>query len=166
MVKATLQARGKYQPSHLIPMFRKAAVFRNEMIEAGLTDNGGAIAAAERILDILGLRLCYPGLSNRASLRKYERAEFSKEAFIAHNAGKQVLIENVAPHRALTQLSIRKIIDEKFSDEKFAKFVKKKYRLLILTKEETIALNRLNRSQLHSKRVAHIKLATRPRRSR
>jgi hypothetical protein len=47
---------------------------------------------------------------------------------------------HVAPHRALTQRSIQKIIDEKFSDKKFAKFVKKKYRLLILTKEETIAL--------------------------
>jgi len=42
----------KYYSGNLIPMFRKAAALRNEMIAAGFTDNGGAIHSAERILNI------------------------------------------------------------------------------------------------------------------
>ena len=38
---------GKYHPDLLIKMFRKAAALRNEMLEAGFTDNGGAIHCAD-----------------------------------------------------------------------------------------------------------------------
>ena len=57
-------ASQKYRPEILIPMFRKAAKFRNDMLNAGFTDNGGAIHSAERILNILGQRLKYPELNH------------------------------------------------------------------------------------------------------
>jgi hypothetical protein len=47
------KAHGKYDPATLVRMFRKAAKFPQEMLDAGFTDNGGAIHSAERILDIL-----------------------------------------------------------------------------------------------------------------
>jgi hypothetical protein len=46
-------ATRKYDAANLIPMFRLAARLRNEMKNAGFTDNGGAIHSAERILNIL-----------------------------------------------------------------------------------------------------------------
>jgi hypothetical protein len=55
---------------------------RNEMLAAGFTDNGGAIHSAERILDILGQRLKYPGLSHGNALRHYPKAEFSDAAWV------------------------------------------------------------------------------------
>lgn len=54
----------KYEPLKLVEMFRLAAKLRAQMIAGGFTDNGGAIHSAERILNILGLRLCYPQLSH------------------------------------------------------------------------------------------------------
>lgn len=50
-------------------MFRLAAELRRRMLDAGFSDNGGAIHSAERILNILGQRLCYPGLSHINNLR-------------------------------------------------------------------------------------------------
>jgi len=70
----------KYSPENLIRMFRKAAFLRNEMIDFGFTDNGGAIHSAERILDLLGLRLNYSGLNHINNLRNYPGAEFSPAA--------------------------------------------------------------------------------------
>jgi hypothetical protein len=67
------------------------------MNRAGFTDNGGAIHSAERILDILCLRLCYPGLSHINNLKRYPNAEFSIAAWRGHQAKEIVLIEHVAP---------------------------------------------------------------------
>jgi hypothetical protein len=50
----------KYEPELFIRMFRKATKFRNELLRAGFTDNGGAIHSAERIMHILGMRLNRP----------------------------------------------------------------------------------------------------------
>jgi len=60
----------KYHSGNLIPMFRLAATLRKQMLDAGFTDNGGAIHSAERILNILGLCLNYPDLSHINNLRK------------------------------------------------------------------------------------------------
>ena len=60
----------KYEPLKLVEMFKLAAGLRTRMVAAGFTDNGGAIHSAERILNILGLRLCYPKLSHTNNLRK------------------------------------------------------------------------------------------------
>ena len=99
----------KYQPDLLIAMFRKGAALCNEMIEAGFTNNGGAIHSAERILNILGLCLNYFALSHINNLRHLEEAEFSVEAWKLHQNGNKVLIEHVSPLRHLTREAIDKI---------------------------------------------------------
>ena len=138
-------AKQKYVPENLIPMFRKAAALRNEMLVAGFTDNGGAIHSAERILDILGQRLKYPGLSHINKLRGHPGAEFSDAALAAHERGERTFIEHVAPLRDLTRQAIG-VLDQGASDQELAEFVVEHYRLALLSEEETLRLNRINRS--------------------
>lgn len=143
---------GKYEPAKLIAMFRLAAMLRKQMLESGFTDNGGAIHSAERILNILGLRLCYPGLSHINNLRDHPNAEFSTKARVAHKKGEKVLIEHVTPHRALTRLAIEKI-EAGSNDAAFSDFVKSYFQLVLLTPEETLHLNKLNRSKIDPDRL-------------
>ena len=156
-----MKSSEKYPVDKLIPAFCKAAAFRDEMLDLGFTDNGGAIHSAERILNILGLRLNYPGLSHINNYRKYPKAEFSLAALEAHRRGEKVLIEHVSPLRDFT----RKAIDlvKKTSpadiDKKLRIFVKKNYRLALLTADETVTLNRTNRSIMTKNRVAEIPIA-------
>src|SRR5690606_19051020 len=96
-------------PLKLVEMFRLAADLRARMLAGGFTDNGGAIHSAERILNILGLRLCYPELSHINNLRKLPHAPFSEAALIAYRSGQKVLIEHVNPHRELTRMAIAEI---------------------------------------------------------
>lgn len=142
----------KYEPHKLIAMFRLAAALRNQMLEAGFTDNGGAIHSAERILNILGLRLCYPGLNHINSLRNHPNALFSAEALAAYRAGHKVLIEHISPHRALTRLAIEQV-ESNSCDEAFSKFLKEHFKLALLTPEETIRLNKINRSKIAPDRL-------------
>ena len=132
---------GKYSPENLIPMFRKAAALRNEMIDSGFTDNGGAIHSAERILDILGVRLNYPGLSHSNNLRNYPGAEFSPAALEAHERGEKVVIEHESPSRAFTRAAIQEI-DNGATNQEFTDYVRRHYRLVLLTAEEAQHLNR------------------------
>jgi hypothetical protein len=145
-------ATGKYDPVTLIRMFRMAAKLRNQMLAAGFTDNGGAIHSAERILDILGQRLKYPGLSHISGLKRHKGAVFSSKARQAHQQGGKVVIEHVSPLRALTQRTIDRV-SAGDSDEKLMAFVKRRYRLALLTPEEMGHLNRINRSHLHGRRL-------------
>ena len=92
------------------------------MLEAGFTDNGGAIHSAERILDILGQRLKYPRLSHVNNLREYPDAEFSVTALAAHERGEQVFIEHVSPTRDFTRQAIR-LLDEGASDDELTDYV-------------------------------------------
>lgn len=142
-------------------MFRKAAALRNEMLAAGFTDNGGAIHSAERILNILGLALNYPGLSHINNLRHSQRAVFSVEALKLHKRGDKVLIEHVSPLRHLTQRAIEKI-DGNISDAQFKAFIRRHYKLILLSPAETQRLNRQNRTKMDSNRLkrAGILLAT------
>ena len=142
----------KYEPSKLIEMFRLAAVLRKQMLDVGFTDNGGAIHSAERIMNILGLRLCYPNLSHINNLRNHPNAPFSSEALVAHKAGEKVLIEHVSPHRALTRLAIAQI-EGGATNEEFAEFVKTNFQLALLTEAETLRLNKLNRSKMDPERL-------------
>ena len=142
----------KYVPETLVPMFRKAARLRNEMLESGFTDNGGAIHSAERILDILGQRLNYPSLTHINNLREYPGAEFSVAALAAHEQGERVLIEHVSPVRDLTRQAIG-VLDKGATDEEFTDYVAKHYRLVLLTAEETQHLNRINRSRMRPDRL-------------
>ena len=135
-----------------IAMFRKAAELRNEMTQAGFTDNAGAIHSAERILNILGLRLNYPGIGHINHLRNYDKAEFSIEALRLHQRGSKVFIEHVSPLRDLTRKAIEKI-DKGISDTEFKKFVKRHYRLVLLSPSETSRLNKQNRSKMTHDRL-------------
>lgn len=142
----------KYEPQKLITMFRLAADLRNQMLEADFTDNGGAIHSAERILDLLGLRLCYPGLTHINNLRNHPNALFSQAALIAHRTGEKIFIEHVSPHRALTRLAIEQIVAG-ISDGEFSAFVKSHYTLALLTRAETDRLNKINRSRIDHNRL-------------
>ena len=152
-VETVKRSNSKYTALNLIPMFRLAAKLRNEMITAGFTDNGGAIHSAERILDILGLRLNYPGLSHINNLRNWPGAEFSPAAIAAHKNGEEVFIEHVSPRRDFTRQAIRDYIDG-ISDEQFLEFVRKNYHLVLLTKEERMRLDKINRSKMTPNRLS------------
>ena len=145
-------ANNKYTPAKLIPMFRKAARLRNEMIDAGFTDNGGAIHSAERILDILGQRIVYPGLSQLNKLRDYPSAEFSTGAREAVRNGERILIEHVAPTRDFTRHAIA-FINNRATDRQLTKFVRKNYRLVLLNERETKRLNAINRTKMSKERL-------------
>jgi hypothetical protein len=155
-------SRHNIQTDVFITMFRKAAKLRNEMNKAGFTDNAGAIHSAERILNILGLRLNYPGIGHINNLRRYQSAVFSKEAWKLHQIRSKVLIEHVSPLRDLTRQAIEKV-DRKISDKEFKKFVKRHYKLVLLSPAETVRLNKLNRSTMSPDRLrdAGIQLADR-----
>jgi hypothetical protein len=145
----------KYNPENLISMFRLAAELRKRMVEAGFTDNGGAIHSAERILHLLGLRVCFPGLSHINNLRKHPNAPFSQEAQLAHQGGARVLIEHVNPHRALTRLAIDKI-ESGVDDTEFFDFVRQHYQLALLTEDETMRLNKKNRTRIEPDRLGSV----------
>ena len=145
----------KYSPENLIRMFRKAAFLRNEMIDFGFTDNGGAIHSAERILDLLGLRLNYSGLNHINNLRNYPGAEFSPAALEAHERGERCWIEHVSPRRAFTRGAIREI-DKGASVQEFTDYVRKHFRLVLLTAEEKQRLDRINRSEMTQDRLGSV----------
>lgn len=143
----------KYEPLKLVEMFKLAAGLRTRMVAAGFTDNGGAIHSAERILNILGLRLCYPKLSHTNNLRKLNQAPFSEAARVAHESGQRVLIEHVNPLRALTRLAIEKL-ENGASDSEFLEFVRTHFQLALLTEDETKRLNKMNRSKIQPERLS------------
>jgi hypothetical protein len=145
----------KYSSGNLIPNFRLAAKLCKDMRASGFTDNGGAIHSAERILNILGLSLVYPDLGHINNYRKHAKAEFSAKARAAYARGDKVLIEHVSPVRAFTRAAIEKI--DSLDDKGFERFVKKHFRLVLLTPEETIKLNRQNRSRMCKDRLAGIR---------
>ena len=122
------------------------------MVDAGFTDNGGAIHCAERILHLLGLRVCFPGLSHINNLRTYQNAPFSTAALSAYQAGAQVFIEHVNPHRALTRLAIDRI-ESGVDDKDFIAFVREHYQLALLTEDETVRLNKKKRTRIESNRL-------------
>ncbi len=148
----------KYKPDDLIRMFRRAAEFRNEMLGLEFTDNEGAIHSAERILNILGLRLNYPGLPHQNKLREYKKAEWSSKALHAYQKGHLPKIEHVSPIRDFTCRAIDKITNGA-SDAQLKSFVRKYFKLVLLTPEEALRLNRQNRSRMkpHRLRDAGIK---------
>ena len=66
----------KYTATNLIPAFRIAVRARNEMRGVGFTDNGGAIASATRVLDILGMHVCYPDVPTPTITRRLQPQSF------------------------------------------------------------------------------------------
>lgn len=143
----------KYHAENLIPALRLFIAARNKAVEDGFTDNGGAIHSVERILDILSMHVCYPRLTHINNLKADPAAEISVRAHEARERGEPLLIEHVMPQRAFA----RKVIDlvnEGASDEELLGFIKAHYRLVLLTRDETAALNRQNRSSMTRDRIA------------
>lgn len=160
--RADVPRTKKYPSELMVAMFRKAAALRNEMLGGGFTDNGGAIHSAERIMNILGMGLNYPGLSHINNLRHSKDAVFSVEAWNLHQAGNKVLIEHVSPLRHLTQMAIEEI-GKGVTDDQFKDFVRQHYKLVLLSLSETLRLNKQNRSKVIDDRLskASIQLAVR-----
>jgi len=144
---------GKYSPAKLLPALRLFIDARNEAIAAGFTDNGGAIHSVERILDILCQRVKYPHLKHINNLKKHAEAECSVDAHHARLRGERVLIEHVMPQRAFAQEVIQ-LVTSGTTDVEVISFIQKNYRLVLLTPQETMALNRLNRSRITPDRLA------------
>ena len=144
--------KGKYTPAMLLPALRLFIDARNSAIAAGFTDNGGAIHSVERILDILCQRVKYPYLRHTNSLKKDLRAECSVEAHHARERGEKVLVEHVMPQRAFAQEVIR-LVTSHITDEGIISFIQENYRLVLLTPQETTALNRVNRSRITPNRL-------------
>lgn len=138
-------------------MFIKAAEFRNEMLTAGFTDNGGAIHSAERIINILGQRLKYPPLTHGNNYKDLPDAEFSNEALKKYLNGEKVYIEHVSPVRDFTKKAIDEIESAKNNNENveqaIKEFILKYYRLVMLTAEETKELNKRNRTEMREDRL-------------
>lgn len=140
-----------------------AATFRSEMLQAGGNDNAGAIHSATRLVELLALRLCYPGVAHINNLRHSPDAEFSIAAWRAHRRGEPVQMEHVLPVRAFTKLVIERI-DEGASDRAIAAFIKRSYSVVLLTPDERRALDKVNRTTIDPRRMAGI--ALRPRKPR
>jgi hypothetical protein len=149
----------KYNPEMLLSMLRLAAELRNKMKDAGFTDNGGAIHSAERILNLLGLAWNYPQLSHINNLRKSADAEFSAKAQELYRNKGKVLIEHVSPLRHFTQNVIDKIGAGE-SNNQIETYVRENYRLVLLSPEEALQLNKKNRVKMDPARLAGIKMAT------
>ncbi|WP_175941853.1 hypothetical protein [Burkholderia pyrrocinia] len=145
--------QGKYNPITLLPALRLFIEARNRAIASDFTDNGGAIHSVERILDILCQRVRYPNLSHINNLKTDPDAECSVGAHKARQRGEKVLIEHVMPQREFAR-EVIKIVDNGATDDQILSFIRRHYRLVLLTQEETTALNRLNRSRMTPDRLA------------
>lgn len=142
----------KYTVDKLLSALRLFSEARNKALEAGFTDNGGAIHSAERIVDILGLRLCYPHLSHINNLKSDPAAEISKKAYAARERGEKLMIEHVMPRRAFAR-KVLGLIDDRMENTEIIAYVKNHYRLVVLTAEETVLINRQNRSEMTEDRI-------------
>ncbi len=132
------------------------------MLDAGFTDNGGAIHSAERILDILGQRLNYPGLNHIRDICEYDGAEFSWEALRAHRRGDKPRIEHVSPTREFTRRAIHALDN---GEDSLVEFVRQHYRVVLLTPEEMKHLNRVNRTKMSSDRLGQAGIRVKPERT-
>jgi len=143
----------KYRAENLLPALRLFIEARNKAVAGGFTDNGGAIHSIERILDILSLSVCYPGLTHINGIKKDPATEISVQAHEARQQGEPVFIEHVLPQRAYARKVIE-LVNDGASDDDILKFIKANYRLVLLTKAETTRINRLNRSTITNDRIA------------
>ena len=152
----------KYRPAEMLAPLRLFVDARRQALQAGFTDNGGAIHSIVRILDIVGQRLCYPFVSHINKLKHHPNAECSVAAFEGRSGGARLKLEHVMPQVAYAR-QICDMIDAGASDADLLEHIGKTYRLVILTEEETLTLNRQNRSRLSPDRLADAGIAVRQR---
>jgi hypothetical protein len=147
-----LARASKYTSENLLPLLRKSAAFREELLVAGFTDNGGAIHSSERILDILSQRIKYPSLRHSNAYKYGSFALFSVAALKDYRNGKPVYLEHVAPIREYAREVISRI-GRGDTDQQIVNYIKRTYLLVMLSKDETARLNKLNRSKLTRNRL-------------
>ncbi len=148
----------KYHTENLLPALRLFIDARNKALEGGFTDNGGAIHSVERILDILSMHVRYPHLTHINGLKTDPAAEISVQAHEARERGEPLLIEHVLPQRAYARRVIE-LVNDGATDDEVLRFIQDNYRLVLLTREETTRINRLNRSRITEDRIADAGIA-------
>ncbi|MGA7748535.1 MAG: hypothetical protein WCA63_00140 [Gallionella sp.] len=135
----------------LIDALRSFDEWRQRVLSKELTDNLGAIHSGERIAEMLSLKIAYPGLTHINNLRHHkELAWFSKKAKAANNKETAVEIEHVYPKRAYTIALLRKL--SKTEDTvKIEQWIKKNFKLVLLTRSERANLDKINRTKKRDK---------------
>jgi len=122
---------------------------------AGVYDRCKEISLPVRVINV-----------GEAAAWKLKTAECSEAAFAARARGEKVQIEHVSPLRELTRQAIETIngLDDEAAHARLVEFVKRHYMLVLLTPEEMLSLNKLNRSRMCSERLelADIKLNSLP----
>lgn len=142
-------------------MFKALRVFaraRNEALEEGFTDNGGAIHSVERIADLLGIMINYPQLSHLNSLKQDPDAEITEAAHHARQLGEPIKIEHVAPKRAFA-VSLIELIDQGKTDIELERYICERFRLVLTTEEEARQINKINRSKMTPDRISEAGLS-------
>ncbi|HME27861.1 MAG TPA: hypothetical protein VKI44_42175 [Acetobacteraceae bacterium] len=132
---------------------RAAARHRRELLDAGLTDNGGAIWTVTRLVDLISENHCYPDLRHVNNYKQSPHAECSVAAYQAMQQGEPVRIEHVAPRRQFA-VAVCEEIEAGASDRAVLAYIKRTFRLVVLTPDEQTTLNRGNRSRLTPDRIA------------
>jgi hypothetical protein len=102
----------------------------------------------------------YPHLTHINNLKSDPQAEISIAAHEARLRGEAIHIEHVLPQRAFAVVVIG-MVTGGATDEAVLEFIRSNYRLVLLSKAETVALNRANRSRISPDRLAGIQLSPR-----
>ncbi len=136
------------------------------MHEMGLNDNVGAIHSAERIAELLSLKIAYPGLTHINKLRHYKFAWFSKNAKTAFDKDQKakIEIEHIFPKRVYTQELLCKI-DEEATSTNITKWINENFKLALLTPDERTTLDKENRTRNSHDRLAKIAMCDEPSKS-
>ena len=126
---------------------------RRKALDAGFTDNGGAIHSIERVVDLLSEAIVYPHLTHINSLKKDPNADCSVNAHRARELGQDVLIEHVAPKRDYSRSICNLIEKHHATDDELINYISANYQLVLLTPEETKRLNKINRTKTSPTRL-------------
>lgn len=136
-----------------------AVRYRTELQEIGLGDASGAITSLEYLVEQIGRRLVYPDLLRmHTHVRTAKHVMWSKAARRAHADGEPTHVEHVAPRRALAR-KVAELVEAR-GVKAAVRFIARNYRIAVLTKEETLLLNRRNKDQIERDRLAGIPMQT------
>jgi len=138
-----------------IDALRSFEEWRRRVNSEGINDNAGAIHSAERLAELLSLKIAYPGLSHINELRNYDGAKFSKKAWAAFKKGEKVEIEHVSPKRAYT-IALLSALSKTNDKNKIKKWIRKNFKLILLTTSERVNLDRVNRIRMCPDRLSGI----------
>ena len=119
------------------------------MHDKGLNDNLGAIHSAERMAELLSLKIAYPGLTHLNKLRYCKFAWFSKDAKNIFDQDKKakIEIEHIFPKRIYTKELLCKI-DEEAENKDITKWIIENFKLALLTPKERAELDKVNRTRM------------------